>query len=216
MKKIINYYPIILFMIILLSLIFIEKYIYIAPNLNINSSLLIYPFSFLLLISIYEEKGIKYVKQLLFYSFIFILLFYIIVSILNTINGITTSKIITDSLREIFTPNNFTVGSKFIYYPKLEIILTFSIVYFISHYIFITIYEATIDFTYNIIAFILSLLIGFILDQLLFIPLSNLPNLINKTMIYEDLIKLMTANFIMVIFTSIIILFIYSLRHIKR
>ena len=191
MKNIKNYYSIILFSILLLSLIFIEKYIYIAPNLNINSSLL-------------------------FYSFIFILLFYIIVSILNTINSITTSKIITDSLREIFTPNNFTVGSKFIYYPKLEIVLTFSIIYFISHYIFITIYEATIDFTYNIIAFILSLLIGFILDQLLFIPLSNIPNLIKEIIIYEDLIKLMTANFIIVIFTSIIMLFIYSIRHLKR
>ena len=52
MKNIKNYYSIILFSILLLSLIFIEKYIYIAPNLNINSSLLIYPFSFLLLMSI--------------------------------------------------------------------------------------------------------------------------------------------------------------------
>ena len=216
MKKIINYYPIILFMITLLSLIFMEKYLHIAPNLNINSSLIIYPFSFLILTTIYHHKGIKYTKQTIFFTFLFLLLFYFMMTILNSIEGITSSKNITDSLRTIFTPNSFTIDSKFIYYPKLEIVLTFSLVYFISHYIFITIYEATLDVTYNIIAFILSLLIGFILDELLFIPLSNLSNLINKTMIYEDLIKLMTANFIMVIFSSIIIFFIYSLRHIKR
>ena len=216
MKKLINYYPIILFIIILLSMVFMEKYINIAPNLNINTSLLIYPFSFLLLISIYEQKGIKYTKQNLFYCFILLLLFYLIASILNSLDSITSSKIITDNLREIFTPNNFIINSKFFYYPKLEFLLTFSVIFFISHYIFITIYEAVLDITYDIIAFILSLLIGFILDQLLFVPLSNITNLINQTLIYEDLIKLMTANFIMVIFTSIIMLGIYSFKHIKR
>ena len=215
MKKSNINYSIILFMLLLLTSIFLEKYIYIAHNLNVNVGLLVYQFTFFLLIIMYNKNNIKYSKQCLFSSFILLLVFYLIASILNTIDSVTSSQVISNSLREIFTPNSFIIGSKFIYYPNISIILTFAVIYFISHYIFITIYEALLSISNNLIAFILSLLIGFILDQLLFVPLASIPHLMDGTLQYNELIKLMTGNFIIVIFSSVLMLIIYSIAYKK-
>ena len=211
MKKENVYFPTILFILLLISIIFSQKYVYIAPNLSINAGILIYPFTFLTLAVMYKNFNIKYVKQNIFASFILLFIFYLLVSIINSIDSITSTELISDNLRNIFTPNHFTIFKKFVYYPDITLLLTFSVIYFITHYIFITIYEATISVTNHLIAFILAILIGFILDQLLFVPLSNIPRLIDGTLKYQELIKLMTANFIIVIFSSIIMLFIYSI-----
>ena len=86
---------------------------------------------------------------------------------------------------------------------------SFTLVFFLTHYIFIVTYEAITSDTNYFFGFTLSLLISFILNQILYIPLINIPKLIENTIIYKDLIELMAANFIIVVFSSVIIIMIY-------
>ncbi len=215
MKKYNLYYPLISYILLLVSIIFSQKHIYIAPNLNISASLLIYPLTFLFMVITYKKLSIKYVKQNIYVNFILLLLFYFLVSILNSLDSIISTELISDNLRNIFTPNSFTLFSKFFYYPDLANLLSFSVIYFISHFIFITIYEVIEGYSNYLLAFILSILIGFILDQLLYVPLSNIPRLLDGTLIYQELIRLMTANFIIVIFSSVIMLIVYIVAYKK-
>ncbi len=215
MKRNEIYFSIILFLLVLLSFIFIPKTIYLAPKLNISVGVLIYPFTFLVLVLMFKKNNVNYVKESLGATVILLLVFYLLLTILNSIDSVVSSQFISDSLRNVFTPNHLTVGNTFIYYPNIMLLFTYSLVFFITHYIFITIYEAIEGITSYPIAFILAILISFILDQLLFTPLSSLPLLIDKGMNYKQLIELMTANFIIVIFTSVIMLFIYAIAYKK-
>ena len=52
------------------------------------------------------------------------------------------------------------------------------------------------------------MLISFILDQSLFTPFVKAHKLVNHIIDYKDLIRQMTANYIVVIFMSIMLLFI--------
>ena len=79
MKKVSLYFPTILFILLLISIIFSQKYVYIAPNLSINAGILIYPFTFLTLTIMYKRFNIKYVKQNIFASFILLFIFYLLV-----------------------------------------------------------------------------------------------------------------------------------------
>lgn len=216
MKKVKNnYLMIILFILLLLTIIFINKEVYLAPNMNVNLGLFIYPFTFLLLILIYNKFNIKIAKETIYINFLMILLFYFLVSILNTLDSITSSQVISDNLRNVFTPKYFAINNLIFYYPNLVFLLSYSVTYFICHYIFITIYEAIESSSNYIIGFILALLISFTLNQMIFTPIVNIPNLIDGTMVYKDLIILMTGNFIVVIFSSILLLFIYALIYKK-
>jgi uncharacterized PurR-regulated membrane protein YhhQ (DUF165 family) len=189
--------------------------LYIAPNLNISEGLLIYPFTFLLLVLIYDKKGIKEAKQSVFCNFLLLLIFYLIMSVLNTLDATTTSQIISENLRNIFTPYYFNIKDIYIYYPDMINLLTFSLIYFLSHYIFIITYEAIENNSNFVIGFILAILIGFILDQMLYAPLVNFHNLLNNEITYNNLIEIMTANFICVIFMSVLMLIFYVMARKK-
>lgn len=216
MKNKVSLKTIIFSVIILISIIFYNKFIYLAPNLNVSIGLIIYAFSFLLLVYLYKDNGIKYAKEAIYATFIIIYLFYLIMVILNSIDGITNCNLVSNALREVFTPNAVNIKGFFLYYPDLPLIITFPVIFFISHFIFISTYEAIEETINYIIGFILSILISFILDQVLFTPLLNAHKLIEGVMPYKDLIKQMTANFIVVIFMSILLLFVYALRKEKR
>jgi len=210
-KSYVNNYGIVTFMLLLISFIFINKFIYIAPNLNINIGLLIYPFTFLFLVLMYNKYGMKNAKEVIYLNFIILLIFYVIVSLLNTIDAITSSEIISENLRNIFTPNYFNISNFYIYYPDMAKLLTFSLVYFLTHYIFIITYEAIEGYSNYFLGFTLAMFIGFIIDQMLYIPLTNIKNLMEHSINYQELIRMMTASFITVIFTSVLMLIIYVL-----
>jgi uncharacterized PurR-regulated membrane protein YhhQ (DUF165 family) len=203
-------------MFLLISFIFLDKNIYIGPKLLISAGLLIYPFTFLILTFIYNKYTIKEAKYSIYISFMLLLVFYLIASIFNSIEAVVSSETVSESLRIIFTPNHFIIKNIIIYYPNLINLLTFSVIFFITHYIFVVVYEAIESTTNYLIGFILSILIGFILDQLLFTPLVSLPHLIDHSLSYNALIETMTANFIIVIFSSLVMLIIYSINQKKK
>ena len=216
MKKRDSFNTILFFLITLLGIVFYNKFIYLAPNLNVSIGLIIYAFSFLVLVYLYKNTSIKYAKETIFSVFAMLLVFYFLVTILNSIDSITDSKLISDNLRNIFTPNAVDVKGYFLYYPHVSAVITYPVVFFLSHYIFITTYEALEEATNYIIGFVLAILMSFILDQVIYTPLVNAHKLINGLITYPELIRQLTANFIVVIFMSIMLLFIYALRREKR
>lgn len=208
-KNYINLQSMLLFIFTLIAFISLDKTIYIAPRLNISACLLIYPFTFLIVAKLYDNYDIKTSKQAIYSSFILLLIFYLLITAVNSINGITSSELITNSLRTIFTPETITINNLLIYYPNIINLLTYALIFFISHYIFIVAYEAIEPYTNYFISFILAILLSFILDQILFIPLINLPSMISEFINYQLLIENITASFIAVLFSSIIMLLLF-------
>lgn len=191
------------------SLIITEKSIYIAPHLIISASLIVYSITFLLTAKLNEEINIKDTKTILKKIVISTLIFYILMMLINTIHGITDTKEITNALREIFTPNKFTIYKSSIYYPNLINLISSLFIFYLSHNIFSITNEITKDYTSKTISFIISILISFIIDQMIYISLIDFLPLYKSTITLTNYIENLTASFIIVIMSSIIMTIIY-------
>ena len=116
-KKVITYIILLAFS-LLLSIIISGKLLYIAPHLTISASLLAYAFTFLFTARLNEETNIDNTKNILKKVVIGTLIFYLFMIVINSISGMTSTKEVTESLRNIFTPNKLAIKSISIYYPN--------------------------------------------------------------------------------------------------
>ncbi len=208
MKKKINNTSSILIIFLILCYTFQGKIINIAPSLNISISLLLYPLTFILTLIIYQKHGILESKKSIILSVLLLFTYILISSLLCNISSISSENAVSESLRNVFTPQNTTLYNLHIYYPNILNTFLFIIVYTLSHYIFIVLYDGIKDNSNKYIGLILSLLIASILDQIMYLPITCIPTLVDKTITITELIKMLTANFIVIIFASVIILFI--------
>lgn len=208
MKKKINNTSSILIIFLILCYTFQGKIINIAPSLNISISLLLYPLTFILTLIIYQKHGILESKKSIILSVLLLFTYILISSLLCNISSIPSESAVSESLRNVFTPQNTTLYNLHIYYPNILNTFLFIIVYTLSHYIFIVLYDGIKDNSNKYIGLILSLLIASILDQIMYLPITCIPTLVDKTITITELIKMLTANFIVIIFASVIILFI--------
>ena len=208
MKKKINNTSSILIIFLILCYTFQGKVINIAPSLNISISLLLYPLTFILTLIIYQKHGILESKKSIILSVLLLFTYILISSLLCNISSIPSESAVSESLRNVFTPQNTTLYNLHIYYPNILNTFLFIIVYTLSHYIFIVLYDGIKDNSNKYIGLIFSLLIASILDQIMYLPITCIPTLVDKTITITELIKMLTANFIVIIFASVIILFI--------
>ena len=208
MKKKINNTSSILIIFLILCYTFQGKIINIAPSLNISISLLLYPLTFILTLIIYQKHGILESKKSIILSVLLLFTYILISSLLCNISSISSENAVSESLRNVFTPQNTTLYNLHIYYPNILNSFLFIVVYTLSHYIFIVLYDGIKDNSNKYIGLILSLLIASILDQIMYLPITCIPTLVDKTITITELIKMLTANFIVIIFASVIILFI--------
>lgn len=202
-------YILILAITFIISLIISEKLVYIAPHLIISASLIVYSITFLLTAKLNEEIEIKDTKTILKKIVISTIIFYLLMMIINTIHGITDTKEITNALREIFTPNKLTIYKFNIYYPNLINLISSLFIFYLSHNIFSITNEITKDYTSKTISFIISILISFIIDQMIYISLIDFLPLYKSTITLTNYIENLTASFIIVILSSIIMTIIY-------
>lgn len=210
-KNTTNYYTFVLTLLLILINIFRNKMINIAPSINVSISTIIYPVSFLLIIIILKKYKFKEAKESILLSSLLVLLFYLVVSILCSIVPTTSSAEINNSLRETFTPNNFHLYNLNIYYPNLLALFASTSIFILTHYICITIYEVIEDNSNYFIAFMLALLLSFIIDQMLFVPLVNILDIYYGKMSVIDIIQTLTGNFFIVVIMTIILMFLYPL-----
>lgn len=204
-------YIILLAFSLLLSIIISGKLLYIAPHLTISASLLAYAFTFLFTAKLNEETNIDNTKNILKKVVIGTLIFYLFMIVINSISGMTSTKEITESLRNIFTPNKLAIKSISIYYPNLINLISSILIFYLTHNIFSITFEITKDYTSKTISFIMSILISFIIDQMIYISVISFIPLYNESITLTNYIENLTASFIMIIFTSVIMTIIYSI-----
>lgn len=204
-------YIILLAFSLLLSIIISGKLLYIAPHLTISASLLAYAFTFLFTARLNEETNIDNTKNILKKVVIGTLIFYLFMILINSISGMTSTKEVTESLRNIFTPNKLAIKSISIYYPNLINLISSILIFYLTHNIFSITFEITKDYTSKTISFIISILISFIIDQMIYISVISFIPLYNESITLTNYIENLTASFIMIIFTSVIMTIIYSI-----
>lgn len=195
----------------LLSIIVSGKLLYIAPHLTISASLLAYAFTFLFTARLNEKTNIDNTKNILKKVVIGTLIFYLFMIVINSISGMTSTKEVTESLRNIFTPNKLAIKSISIYYPNLINLISSILIFYLTHNIFSITFEITKDYTSKTISFIISNLISFIIDQMIYISVISFIPLYNESITLTNYIENLTASFIMIIFTSVIMTIIYSI-----
>lgn len=204
-------YIILLAFSLLLSTIVSGKLLYIAPHLTISASLLAYAFTFLFTARLNEETNIDNTKNILKKVVIGTLIFYLFMIVVNSLSGMTSTKEVTESLRNIFTPNKLAIKSISIYYPNLINLISSILIFYLTHNIFSITFEITKDYTSKTISFIISILISFIIDQMIYISVISFIPLYNESITLTNYIENLTASFIMIIFTSVIMTIIYSI-----
>lgn len=204
-------YIILLAFSLLLSTIVSGKLLYIAPHLTISASLLAYAFTFLFTARLNEETNINNTKYIFKKIVIDILIFYLFMIVINSLSGMTSTKEVTESLRNIFTPNKLAIKCISIYYPNLINLISSILIFYLTHNIFSITFEITKDYTSKTISFIMSILISFIIDQMIYISVISFIPLYNESITLTNYIENLTASFIMIIFTSVIMTIIYSI-----
>lgn len=204
-------YIILLAFSLLLSIIVSGKLLYIAPHLTISASLLAYAFTFLFTARLNEETNIDNIKNILKKVVIGTLIFYLFMIVINSISGMTSTKEITESLRNIFTLNKLAIKNISIYYPNLISLISAVLIFYLTHNIFSITFEITKDYTSKTISFIISILVSFIIDQMIYISVISFIPLYNESITLTNYIENLTASFIMIIFTSVIMTIIYSI-----
>ena len=210
-KKVLTYIILLAFS-LLLSIIVSGKLLYIAPHLTISTSLLAYVFTFLFTAKLNEETNINNTKNILKKIVIGILIFYLFMIVINSISGMTSTKEVTESLRNIFTPNKLAIKSIIsIYYPNLISLISAVLIFYLTHNIFSITFEITKDYTSKTISFIISILISFIIDQMIYISVTSFIPLYKESIKLTNYIENLTASFIIIILTSIIMTIIYSI-----
>ena len=209
-KKVLTYIILLAFS-LLLSIIISGKLLYIAPHLTISASLLAYAFTFLFTAKLNEETNIDNTKNILKKVVIGTLIFYLFMIVVNSLSGMTSTKEVTESLRNIFTPNKLAIKSISIYYPNLINLISSILIFYLTHNIFSITFEITKDYTSKTISFIMSILISFIIDQMIYISVISFIPLYNESITLTNYIENLTASFIMIIFTSVIMTIIYSI-----
>ena len=209
-KKVLTYIILLAFS-LLLSIIISGKLLYIAPHLTISASLLAYAFTFLFTARLNEETNIDNTKNILKKVVIGTLIFYLFMIVINSISGMTSTKEVTESLRNIFTQNKLAIKSINIYYPNLINLISSILIFYLTHNIFSITFEITKDYTSKTISFIISILISFIIDQMIYISVISFMPLYNESITLTNYIENLTASFIMIIFTSVIMTIIYSI-----
>lgn len=195
----------------LLSIIISGKLLYIAPHLTISASLLAYAFTFLFTARLNEETNIDNTKNILKKVVIATLIFYLFMIVVNSLSGMTSTKEVTESLRKIFTPNKLAIKNISIYYPNLISLISAVLIFYLTHNIFSITFEITKDYTSKTISFIISILVSFIIDQMIYISVISFIPLYNESITLTNYIENLTASFIMIIFTSVIMTIIYSI-----
>lgn len=208
MKK--EKYLLYLFITLLLSIIFYDTKVNFAPNLDVSIGLIIYSFTFLINILMFNKIKLKNSRWVIFNSAIFILGFYFITSLLCSINPEA------DLIKMVFCPNNVIIGNFALYYPNLGHLITFLIVYMFSHYMFLIVYDVVEDNSNYLVGFIMAILITFLLDQMLYTGITTFYDLINNNVTIKMYINTLTSNFIIILMESIVMLFIYPLFMIKK
>ena len=209
-----NYYKYILLTILIVCIIFRYKNIYIEPNkvLDVSISNILYPFTFLITILLFEKTNFKLTHITIIKSSITTLVFMLLITIMINIPGTMLSREMDTALKTVLAPNYFFINNTLIYYPNILNIITFGLLFYFSHTLLLILYEAILPYTKKFIAFSLAMFIPYALDTICLVAITDTFSKVETNV----LITHMTANFVIVIIGTLLISTIYSLKKSKN
>ena len=210
MKKGFNFYNGLLFILLIISIIFKNKFIYLAPTLNISISIITYSLTFLILGIILTKYSFKQAKESLknsiWLSLIFLFIILILCNIPSNMNSINNDLI----LKELFVPNNIVLKGLNFYYMDLSLLFYLGI-YYLTHFIFISINDVITYITNKYLGFATSIFIAFIIDVMFMVPIFYYFEIYYGIINFLDIIKILTANYMSLIVLSLVSLVFYTL-----
>lgn len=189
------------------------KYIFIEPNNVLETSIsnIVYPITFLFIILLYNKIGFKETHKTIIKTTCAFLILILILTALNNIPANYYTKNIDSALRKLYTPNTLHIGKKLFYYPNLLNVITTSLLFYFSHTIILILYEAMEPYTKKFIAFSLSMFIPLTLDTICYTTINDTFGNID----FEQMILHLTSNFVVVIFSTILVSLFYSIKKVS-
>ena len=206
-------YTLLLFILILISYLFNLINVNIYNNRSLSIWVTFYSLTYLVMFKMIYKNKISYIKKILFSSVLYFLLFFVLTTILCQFNSENDLLV---SLRNVFTPTSYAINNFTFYYPDVYKIIIYLLVYFFSHYIFMITYDVSEINTGYLVGFLVSMLIGFILDQMLYTTIYYLPDIIMSNLTVIDFLKTLTSNFIVTLISSLILLIFVPILNIKN
>lgn len=206
-------YTLLLFILILISYLFNLINVNIYNNSSLSIGVIFYSLTYLVTFKMIKKNKISDNKKILFSSVLYFLLFFVLTTILCQFNSENDLLV---SLRNVFTPTSYAINNITFYYPDVYRIIIYLLVYFFSHYIFMITYDVSEINTGYLVGFLVSMLIGFILDQMLYTTIYYLPDIIMSNLTVIDFLKTLTSNFIVTLLSSIILLIFVPILNIKN
>ena len=203
-------YTLLLFILILISYLFNLINVNIYNNSSLSIGVIFYSLTYLVTFKMIKKNKISDNKKILFSSVLYFLLFFVLTTILCQFNSENDLLV---SLRNVFTPTSYVIT---FYYPDVYKIIIYLLVYFFSHYIFMITYDVSEINTGYLVGFLVSMLIGFILDQMLYTTIYYLPDIIMSNLTLIDFLKTLTSNFIVTLLSSIILLIFVPILNINK
>ena len=196
-------YTLLLFILILISYLFNLINVNVYNNSSLSIGVIFYSLTYLVTFKMMKKNKISDNKKILFSSVLYFLLFFVLTTILCQFNSENNLLV---SLRNVFAPTSYAINNFTFYYPDVYKIIIYLLVYYFSHYIFMVTYDVSEINTGYLIGFLVSMLIGFILDQMIYTTIYYLPDIILSNLTVIDFLKTLTSNFIVTLLSSVILL----------
>lgn len=201
----------------LLTILMIVSYIFIlktyepVKNILVSGSILVYPFTFLVLAYISKYYGFKEARKSIYISsgLFVIFIFAIMVCLLPNANSVTASH--NTVVQYLFAGEFIKIGGLTIFYPLLGQFFGFLVAYIISHLLYSTIYNAINASTADALSMGLSIFIATIIDRLVFMPLLNIKDLLKGSTTFDFFVTGLTSEFIFSIVAAVIMIIIYAI-----
>ena len=206
-------YTLLLFILILISYLFNLINVNVYNNSSLSIGVIFYSLTYLVTFKMMKKNKISDNKKILFSSVLYFILFFVLTTILCQFNSENDLLV---SLRNVFTPTSYAFNNFTFYYPDVYKIIIYLLVYFFSHYIFMVTYDVSEINTGYLVGFLVSMLIGFILDQMLYTTIYYLPDIIMSNLTVIDFLKTLTSNFIVTLLSSIILLIFVPILNINK
>lgn len=206
-------YTLLLFILILISYLFNLINVNVYNNSSLSIGVIFYSLTYLVTFKMIKKNKISDNKKILFSSVLYLLLFFVLTTILCQFNSENDLLV---SLRNIFAPTSYAINNFTFYYPDVYKIIIYLLVYFFSHYIFMITYDVSEINTGYLVGFLVSMLIGFILDQMLYTTIYYLPDIIMSNLTVIDFLKTLTSNFMVTLLSSIILLIFVPILNINK
>lgn len=200
---------------LIIAIIFKNKFIYIAPNLNVSIYTFIYPFTFLFVGIILTMFTYRDAKTSIRSSIIVTLLFYLVVTILCNIPANNNSIVAGAYLQKIFVPNSIFILGRYFYYIDLSIIFILGI-YYLTHNIFISIKDLLTLYTNKYLSFSIAVFMASIIDTMFIVPVLHSKDIFYSNIESFGAVKFLTSNFMVLIITSLTLILLYTLMVFKK